>query len=206
MYNPTQHTAIPAGAYVSNLKKVRPKSFTWTCTTTSTQWNNGYVGYRHQSYSSTMGEMFTCGDKSSVSITKNGVTNVTCPSTLPFEQCWVLIAIGTGWQSGTQTLAGTITNIIWEVESGELIKTGSYCNAGLPNSVGYVTAVCKATSSDISPIYVSNTSGDLFDRDSGGGWATAGRINIDMSRSSDIYGSSSTVRPESLGTQYLIKY
>ena len=75
---------------------------------------------------------------------------------------------------------------------------GTEIPAGLPNSKGYVTAAVNATSDNYSPIYVSNKSGDLFDSSAGGGWGQPGRLNINMSRSSSIYGQSDTVQPPAL--------
>lgn len=81
---------------------------------------------------------------------------------------------------------------------------GNLTEAGLPNCTGFVTAVCNTTSSDTSSLYVSNKAGDYFDRDDDGGWGASGRINIDLSRSSSIYGNSDTVQPQSIKVLYYI--
>ena len=75
---------------------------------------------------------------------------------------------------------------------------GTEIPAGLPNATGYVTTPVNTTSNSESALYTSNKSGDYFDSGSRGGWSQAGRLNIDLSRSSSIYGSSDTVQPPAL--------
>ena len=188
-YNPLSLTVLSEAD--SNLKRVRPVSLTWTCTTTSSQWANGQViATGNDGFSGTVSNT---SESYYVSKSK-GVTSSVVFSNLQFRRYWFFANMASGWASGTQTFAGTITNIVWEVENGGIIKTGALCHAGIPDhSHQYMLgANDKASGTDHSCMKTNLT-----------------RVVSTMTpaaASNDIYGNSVTVRPESLGTQYLIKY
>ena len=107
-----------------------------------------------------------------------------------------------GWTSvAKQTVAGTITvDYFYELET--INAVGSSVSAGLPN----ITGTHTTSTSSAAGAFTESSSGDLMDRNEGGGVGKWGRVYFDASRSSTIYGNSTTVRPTSLATRYFIKY
>ena len=98
-------------------KRVRPLSATFTSTTVSSQWNSNccILGW----YGNNAGQYWTT-TLYTHSTTFNGATKGTYNVTwnnAPFQYWWTFTPRGTGWSSSTQTLAGTIKNIVWEVEN-----------------------------------------------------------------------------------------
>ena len=87
-------------------------------------------------------------------------------------------------------------------EAGTATGVGGNLDAGLPNIEGYVQI----------PRDVDSENGALYFSNIGGPWASAGtgshnwgRLNIDASRSSPIYGNAETVQPESIVGIWLVK-
>lgn len=105
--------------------------------------------------------------------------------------------------AGKYKLPDFRNRVIWGAWN---VDGAGYIEAGLPNATGYVTAPVNSTSGAGSPIFGSNKSGDYFDRVREGGWSQAGRINIDLSRSSSIYGNSNTVQPPAIKVRVYTRY
>ena len=112
----------------------------------------------------------------------------------------------TGTTSTTkQTIAGTITvDYFYELETVNAV--GHKQSAGLPNIVGGPVISGLGRNSE-------QTAGALHMKSSGNSHKSGpdyqlhwNRIDFDASRSSTIYGNSTTVRPDSLATRYFIKY
>lgn len=107
-------------------KRVRPISATFTSTTVSSQWRygfiNAYSGYENGNYrAESLSSYFDGKTKGTYNITWNYST-----STSGFNYWWAFAPEATGWQSGTQTLAGTFTNIVWEVEGNGTVIDERY--------------------------------------------------------------------------------
>ena len=83
-----------------------------------------------------------------------------------------------------------------------LTALGDLVEAGLPNILGSWATVNNGTVD--GSIYRSASSGDLFDRDEGGGWGAVSALVFDASRSSSVYGNSNTVQPQSIKVLYYI--
>lgn len=81
---------------------------------------------------------------------------------------------------------------------------GSKRNAGLPNITGSVSGLRQVSSSSGTGAFSAFKSGGL-NSDGSGSWGHGG-FNFDASRSSSIYGTSTTVQPKSLTVRAIIKY
>lgn len=123
-------------------------------------------------------------------------------------------AIGTTWGAGDGSTTFNLPNTIGRFAEGAA-TSGSYKSAGLPDITGSLSGASAYTSA--SP---SNPSG-LFDgangvfslsqqgaavQAAGGLVAAYNDIHMDASRSSSIYGNSTTVQPNSFTVRYIIKY
>jgi len=95
-----------------------------------------------------------------------------------------------------------------------------FVSAGLPNITGHsawaANGFCDRSWSSQGSAY-NNSSGALYATKDGGAYAIIGgngpdlgsantRVNIDASRSSSIYGNSSTVQPAACKCYFIIKY
>lgn len=82
--------------------------------------------------------------------------------------------------------------------------TAGYIAAGLPN----ITGSCRVggVNSNNLALTISGASGDLFDRSGGGGWGKPATLSIDASRSSSIYGNSTTVQPPAIKVRVYTRY
>ena len=117
-------------------------------------------------------------------------------------------AIGTTWGAGTAVEGSTATNFklpdfrnrtLWGANQKAL---GTYVAAGLPNITGAIGFRGQASSWYSGCVYGRT---DL----AGGTWDTtstyAGTAFIDASRSSNIYGNSTTVQPPAAAVNFIIK-
>ena len=112
--------------------------------------------------------------------------------------------IGTAYGSGNDSTTFNLPNYTDRVAQG--LGTG-YLNAGLPQIYGEVANVLFDSWNINNTIgciqYASGSDGG----NGGGGYPRAsGTINFYASRSSSIYGASSTVQPASVKTYWIIKY
>ena len=123
-------------------------------------------------------------------------------------------AIGTTWGAGDGSTTFNLPNSIGRFAEGAA-TSGSYKSAGLPNITGSLSG--ESVYASATP---SNPSG-LFDGadgafslsqqgaalQAGGGLVAAyNDIHMNASRSSSIYGNSTTVQPNSFTVRYIIKY
>lgn len=110
--------------------------------------------------------------------------------------------IGTTYGEGDGSTTFNLPDLTDRVLQGSTIA-GTILNAGLPNITGAAN-VARGSG------YTYKAEGAFYDSNNGAGgnWDTSAscRLNIDASRSSSIYGSSDTVQPPALTTQFYIKY
>ena len=123
-------------------------------------------------------------------------------------------AIGTKYGSGNGSTTFNLPNLTDKFIQGNA-TAGTVKNAGLPNIDGYIDLHAIA-----NPNIVSSSIGGALYGDGGSetqyrtpadlaihnGAASIGRIKIDASRSSSVYGNSTTVQPPALTMRYIIKY
>lgn len=85
------------------------------------------------------------------------------------------------------------------VSSGRALWTGNGSNgnttiaAGLPNITGSLPGISQGNT--YGALYSNSNTGNLFDRDDSGGWGAQCTLHFDASRSSSVYGNSTTVQP-----------
>lgn len=109
----------------------------------------------------------------------------------------------------TATAEVTITSVTWEIEGTKTRIVGGLYSAGLPNISGYATNVAARMDKQQITGY-----GCFSDTIQSGSWKKSGTdttgygytLDFNASNSSNLYGEDDTVVPDSLGTQYLIKY
>ena len=110
-------------------KKVRPRSATFKSTTVSSQFTNAHIhAYNGSSSSINWGDSlyipsspFAGNIKDTYDITWSYIEDS------GFNYWWAFAPFSLSYQSGTQTLAGTFNNIVWEVEgSGDIIDERYY--------------------------------------------------------------------------------
>ena len=118
--------------------------------------------------------------------------------------------IGTTYGAGDGKTTFTLPNLIDRFLEGSS-AAGSYIEAGLPNITGQWDDNLPYAGNDAA----AAQTGALFFKNPGNETSTVGNtvssnychgINIDASRSSKIYGQSSTVQPPALTMRYIIKY
>ena len=115
-------------------------------------------------------------------------------------------AIGTTWGAGDGSTTFNLPNSIGRFAEGAA-TSGSYKSAGLPNITG------RFHSRSYSNAAITNTRGAFHCESyttnqqvvSGSGEGSS-QYTFDASRSSTIYGNSTTVQPPSFTTRYIIKY
>lgn len=124
-------------------------------------------------------------------------------------------AIGTAWGEGDGSTTFNLPNLIDKVAWGA-IQSGEYLEAGLPN----ITGSLVITDENSEPAYlVVNTATGAFDKAKQSGELNLGffeyghpqtgrytKTTFDASRSSAIYGKSSTVQPPAAKLIPIIKY
>lgn len=119
--------------------------------------------------------------------------------------------IGTLYGAGDGSTTFTLPNLIERfVEGGDSSTAGSYIESGLPNIIGNISQnlTSTTTENDFHPsgafakCYANMNYGISSD---GKNWGLAG-IHFDAADSNAIYGGSTTVQPNAVILQYLIKY
>lgn len=123
-------------------------------------------------------------------------------------------AIGTTYGSGDGSTTFNLPNLMGKVPWGSSSQVGTEMKAGLPNITGGAAAPNNngiiqwntisdhwgAIGTEIRPL------SSYFNVSGGGTQTTVGGFNIDASRSSSIYGQSSTVQPPALCLLPCIRY
>jgi len=123
--------------------------------------------------------------------------------------------IGTTYGIGNGETTFNLPNLT----GGEFLEgsstAGTSKNAGLPNITGKVSRETESGNNYVAPFYILDNSEGAFRYSSGktfGGLNPSGSysqmvysIDFDASRSSSIYGNSSTVQPKSVTVRYIIK-
>ena len=84
----------------------------------------------------------------------------------------------------------------------DVTALGDLIEAGLPNITGSMSGINNNIYS--GALSFQSAGGDLFDRGDNGGIGTWGTINFNASRSSSIYGNSTTVQPQTIKVLYYI--
>lgn len=111
--------------------------------------------------------------------------------------------IGTTYGAGDGTNTFKVPDlrgrVLWGKEDN---KTLGYREAGLPNITASVYTDRSRFSSSSGAFYIVNSG----TQERGGIGSGNGTLNFDASRSSSIYGKSSTVQPPSTLVRFLIKY
>ena len=85
---------------------------------------------------------------------------------------------------------------------------GDYLEAGLPNITGWIKTSNNWTGgwNGSSGVFTNSDTGRSNSAGDGGTGARGMQYNFDASRSSSIYGKSTTVQPPAMVTNFLIKY
>lgn len=107
---------------------------------------------------------------------------------------------GAGDGSTTFKLPDFRNRAIWGANSA------GYLSAGLPNITGSWATVTDGSQLSSAIYEIQNYYGDLFDTGDGGGWGTARKLGLNASRSSSIYGNSSTVQPPAIKVRVYTRY
>lgn len=190
--------------------KLRPNVVTFTTTTASSYWISAEIEmYGVAADASSILFRETLGRITDATMgTKGNTFSFTLPNNTKNYAHYLWFNIvplsNTATSSTKRTCAGSITiDSFYALETTG--KVGSTQPAGLPNIIG-----------DISYDVWANTphgafynkggrkkNGTATDAASG---STGGTKGFDASRSDQIYGNSTTVRPESIATQFLLKY
>ena len=114
--------------------------------------------------------------------------------------------IGTTYGTGDGSTTFNLPNLTDRFIQGNN-TVGTVKNAGLPNitgNAGWITAAGNATSSTNGAFgWNTAASGNKMTRESGTG---SDNLSFNASKSSSIYGSSSTVQPPALTMRFIIKY
>jgi len=125
-----------------------------------------------------------------------------------FEAIGTTYGVGDGYN--TFNIPNTSHRVLW---SAGTWSVGETYEAGLPNITGYTSVSANGGTEYLGGFVMTNgafyanqdvTSGHGF---GGGNNHNVGkRLYLDASRSSDVYGSSSTVRPRCIVVKHIIKY
>ena len=188
--------------------KLRPNVVTFTTTTASSYWRAAEIKmYGVAADASSMLFSETLGRITDATMgTKGGTFSFTLPNNIKNYAHYLYFNIvpisNTAANSTKRSCAGSITiDSFYELET--INAVGHKQSAGLPNITGSITYdVWGRTPSGV----FYNKGGQKragTQNDSGSTGSTKG---FDASRSSAIYGNSTTVRPDSLATGYFIKY
>lgn len=112
-------------------------------------------------------------------------------------------AIGTTYGAGDGSTTFALPNLTDKFIQGSG-TAGTSKAAGLPNITGNFTGGCNSgADSNANGAFAAN--GTSSEKLNGGSWART-IVNFNASRSSGIYGKSSTVQPPALTMRYYIKY
>lgn len=115
-----------------------------------------------------------------------------------------------GWDGGTEFRVPKLTDVF--IEAGIAASEGEFITAGLPNITGYASFSANASGNYLTGIV--NTGGALYgtgdvssSQGGGGGNNHSGakRLRIDASRSSSIYGNSTTVQPPAVRYRAMVQ-
>ena len=109
--------------------------------------------------------------------------------------------IGTTYGAGDGSTTFNLPNTVDRFLEGG-IGAGTYYEAGLPNITGNISAF----RSDIGGAFVGSNNTNRYDGWEDGGDEYALSTSFDASRSSRIYGASTTVQPPAMTVIYCIKY
>lgn len=118
--------------------------------------------------------------------------------------------IGTTYGAGDGSTTFTLPNLIDRFLEGSS-AAGNYVEAGLPNIMGrwddnLPYAVAEAATTQTGALYFSNAGSNTSTVGNTESYNYCHCINIDASRSSEVYGKSITVQPAALTINFLIKY
>lgn len=197
-------------AILAGSMKLRPNVVTFTTTTASSYWMAAEIKmYGLAADASSILFSETLGRITDATMgTKGGTFSFTLPNNIKNYAHYLYFSIApisdTATNSTKRTCAGRIT-----IDSFYALKTtgkvGSIQPAGLPNITGSIRYDVWAGKPH-GAFYNNGggkRNGTASDNASGSTGATKG---FDASRSDQIYGNSATVRPESIATQFLLKY
>ena len=113
--------------------------------------------------------------------------------------------IGTTYGAGDGSKTFNLPNLTDKFIQGNS-TSGTVKSAGLPNITGHFAMELVNPSESANGAF-NLEKGSLHDRGfSGGGTLTWGDVYIDASRSSSVYGKSTTVQPPAVTMRYIIKY
>lgn len=111
--------------------------------------------------------------------------------------------IGTTYGDGDGSTTFNLPDFTSRVPEGG--TPGTYIGAGLPNITGNITWTATSGTYTNGCFYVATTG--KHNHKGGDGYNfTTGTVNLNASRSSNLYGASSTVQPPALCTKFCIKY
>ena len=101
----------------------------------------------------------------------------------------------------------TVPNLVGRFLEGANANVGTYKDAGLPNITGAISVAIGDWNAADGAFYNNGSAGRSKTHGSGFGdeYYTATKV-FDASRSSSIYGKSTTVQPASFTVNYIIKY
>lgn len=115
-----------------------------------------------------------------------------------------------GWDGGTEFRVPKLADVF--IEAGTAESEGEFITAGLPNITGYASFSANGSTNYLTGIV--STSGALYGTtdvtsSSGGGGgnnhSSAKRLRLDASRSSSVYGNSTTVQPPAVRYRAMVQ-
>ena len=112
--------------------------------------------------------------------------------------------IGTTYGTGDGSTTFNLPNLVDKFVQGNA-TSGTVKTAGLPNITGNFPIELVNPSNSASGAFTLSK-GSQNNRGIAGGTYTWGGVSIDASRSSSIYGNSTTVQPPAVTMRYIIKY
>lgn len=128
------------------------------------------------------------------------VCNGSAISRTTYADLWAVI--GTTYGSGDGSTTFNLPNLTDKFIQGS-DTVGTVKSAGLPNITGTLRTLENWQSGVATGAFLqTGTQSATYS----GGNSSAGLINMDASRSSSIYGNSTTVQPPALTMRYIIKY
>lgn len=115
-------------------------------------------------------------------------------------------AIGTTWGAGDGSTTFNLPNSIGRFAEGAA-TSGSYKSAGLPNITGTIALgnLCYLDA-ETKGAFITNGFSTIQSVSAMGGTNRFNKVEFYASRSSGIYGNSTTVQPNSFTVRYIIKY
>jgi microcystin-dependent protein len=123
------------------------------------------------------------------------------------EYSELFAAIGTKYGEGDGETTFNVPNLDGKfIEGAGAVELGTSINAGVPNVTGAISQHKGSEGNSASGAFTVNQSAVDTSGHTGSTFYCDSTFTLDASRSSDVYGASTTVQPPAVALCYVIKY